>query len=208
MRTLSKTMMLGLVAAVAAAGLGTAGAVVMDRHEDRAKDARHVQAMASARISLAQAIRAGQAAEPGAEVIEAKFKAGKAGPRYEVELLRGQEEVKLHIDPATGAIAGRKTEPLKAQGEDDEDAAAFRGARPTLLEAIAQAEAKGGRVLAAEYEMEDGTPAIELKVADRTGQVSETRLPVRLAAAAGASERQAGPAAPAPAPGARTPSGN
>lgn len=192
MRTLSKTARIALVAGLAAAGLGTAGAVVMDRRADRAKEARHVEAMANARLSLAQAIRAAEAAEPGADVAEAKFKAKKGAPRYEVELVRGQEEVKLSIDPATGAVTGQRVKPLGAGEEDDEDAAAVRGVRPGLLEAVAAAEAKGGRVLAAEVEMEGGWPVIALKVADTAGRVTETRQPATRAAAR--------PATPAPAP--------
>lgn len=194
MRTLSKTAKIALVAGVAAAGLGTAGAVVMDRREDRAKEARHVEAMAAARLSLAQAIRAAQAAAPGAEVAEAKFKAGKGGPRYEVELVRGQEEVKLSIDPATGAVTGQRVKPLGA----DADEVAFRGARPGLLQAIEAAEAKGGRVLEAEVEMEDGRPVIALKVADKAGQVTETRQPATRAAARPATPAPAAAAAEAP----------
>lgn len=198
MRTLSKTAKIALVAGVAAAGLGTAGAVVMDRREDRAKEARHAEAMAAARLSLAQAIRAAQAAAPGAEVAEAKFKAGKGGPRYEVELVRGQEEVKLSIDPATGAVTGQRVKPLGAGEEDEEDAAAVRGVRPSLLEAVAAAEAKGGRVLEAEVEMEAGRPVIALKVADKAGQVTETRQPATRAAARPATPAPAAAAAEAP----------
>lgn len=54
-------------------------------------------------------------------------------------------------------------------------------------------------MLAAEVEMEGGRPVIARKVADRAGQVTETRQPATRAAA-----RPATPA-PAPAAGAKAP---
>lgn len=164
----SRLMIAALAGAIALGGVGAPLA-----HAEKAgKPSVAVQAMAEARISLADAIRAAEAAAKG-KVIEAEFKAKKDGARYEVTLLDGNRETELRIDPATGSVIGTKT---ATADEKPQELAAIRGAKVSLQQAIADAEAKGGRVLSAEYEHEDGRLAIELKVADASGKVTKSMV--------------------------------
>lgn len=151
-----------------------AGTATLGHAETGRKEAAALEAMATADLTLGDAIRAAEAHATG-RVIEAEFKVKKDGARYEVTLLDGATETELRIDPATGAILRSKTE---AASEGPQELAAIAAAPMTLMQAIAQAEARGGRVLSAEYDHEDGVLVIELKVADAAGRVSETLIAV------------------------------
>ncbi|MFN4202633.1 MAG: PepSY domain-containing protein [Tabrizicola sp.] len=164
----AKLMMATLAGTIALGGVAT----TMAQAESGRQDAAAVQALGAAQITLADAIRAAEAHGSG-QVIEAEFEVKKDGARFEVTMLDGTSEIELRIDPATGAILATETE---VADESPQELAAIAAAQMSLLQAISGVEAQGGSVLSAEYEHEDGTLGIEMKVADTSGRVTEVML--------------------------------
>jgi uncharacterized membrane protein YkoI len=169
MATLAGTIALGSVAAT------------MAQADSGRKEASAVQALAGAKITLADAIRTAEAAGQGI-VTGAEFEVRKDGIYFDVTTQNGTAEIDHRIDPMTGAILASTPDAEKPGSDGDKrseeanELAAIQGAKVTLLQAIAGVEAQGGAVLSAEYEHEDGTLGIELKVADAAGKVTEVML--------------------------------
>jgi uncharacterized membrane protein YkoI len=169
MATLAGTIALGSVAAT------------MAQAESGRKEAAAVQALAGAKITLADAIRTAEGAGQGI-VTGAEFEVKKDGVYFDVTTQNGTAEIDHRIDPMTGAILASTPNSEKPGSDGDTDAdeagelASIQGARMSLLQAIAGVEAQSGTVLSAEYEHEDGTLGIELKVADAAGKVTEVML--------------------------------
>lgn len=103
----------------------------------------------------------------------------KDGACFDVTTQNGTAETHPRIDPMTGAILAITPDNEKPASEDDKDAsegnelAGIQGARSSLLQAIAVAEAQDDKVLLAENVQEDGALGIELRVADASGKVTE-----------------------------------
>ncbi|MFN3992867.1 MAG: PepSY domain-containing protein [Tabrizicola flagellatus] len=171
-----------IVAATLAGSLALGGAVsTMARAETGGKEAAAVQALAGAKLTLADAIRAAEAANQGI-VTGAEFEVKKDGAYFDVTTQNGTTEIDHRIDPMTGAILASTPDSEKPGSDGDNDAseadelAAIQGAKTGLLQAISGAEAQGGKVLSAEYAQEDSALGIELKVADASGKLAEVMV--------------------------------
>lgn len=158
---------------------GVAAAVA--KAESGRNEAAAVQALDAAALSLGDAIRAAEAAGHGL-VTGAEFEVNGGAPYFDVTTEAGGTEIDHRIDPMTGAILA-STPDAEAPGSDgDSDAdeveerAALQAVKVSLLQAIASAEAQGGKALAAEYEQEDGALAIEIEVADESGKIGEVMV--------------------------------
>lgn len=173
----AKLMMATLAGTIALGGV----AATMARAESGQKDAAAVQALVGAKITLADAIRAAEAAGQGI-VTGAEFEVKKDGAYFDVTTQNGTTEIDHRIDPMTGAILTSTPDAEEPGSDGDKDAdeanelAAIQGAKMSLLQAISGAEAQGAKVLSAEYGHEDGTLGIELKLADASGKVTEVMV--------------------------------
>lgn len=180
METKPKSRFARLMLATLAGSLALGGTIsTIARAESRPDDAATVQALGSAKISLADAIRTAEAAGQGM-VVGAEFTIKDGKPVFDVTTRNGAAEVDHLIDPETGAILGSTPDAEEADGDKDADEAAeltaLQGAKVNLLQAITAAEAQGGKALAAEYGREDGTLAVELELADASGKTAELRI--------------------------------
>lgn len=164
MATLAGTLALGGVAATSA------------RAETNGNDAATIQALGAAKISLADAIRAAEAAGQGV-VTGAEFGIKDGKPAFDVTTQNGQAETDHLIDPATGAVIA-STPSTEKDGQDGEttetsEVAALQSAKVSVLQAITAAEGQGGKVVSAEYGHEDGALSIQIEVADAAGKMTE-----------------------------------
>lgn len=173
----ARLMLATLAGSIALGGV----AATVARAETRVQEAAAVQALAGARLTLADAIRAAEAAGPGI-VTGAEFEVKKDGAYFDVTTQNGTTETRHRIDAMTGAILASTPDNEKPGSDGDSDAAeaaelaAIQGAQTGLLQAIAGAEAQGGKVLSAEFGHEDGALGIELKVADASGKLAEVMV--------------------------------
>ena len=186
---LGKLMMATLAGAVAFGGLG----VTLAQAEDGKGEAASVQALMQSKLTLADAIRTAEAAGQGT-VTGAEFEVKNDGTYFAVTTQSGTIETDHRIDPETGKILSSTpaTDEVAAdQGEDGEsgetegqeqagtdtaeteDLAAIQGAKVTLMQAIADAEAQGGKALSAEFSSENGALAVAVMVADAGGKITE-----------------------------------
>lgn len=168
----SRLMAVTLAGTVVFAGLGA----MFANADNERKDAMQIQALSSAKLTLADAIRNAENVGQGT-VTGAEFETNKESAWFEVTMQKGMTEIDYRIDPMTGAILGSTADVEESDGDSDADeakeSAAIQGATFSILQAVMQAEAQGGKVLGAEFEDEDGKLAIELEVADAKGSVSE-----------------------------------
>ncbi|WP_165455671.1 PepSY domain-containing protein [Paracoccus subflavus] len=170
----SRVMMAALAGSVALGGMGATLAYA-GNHDASAK----VQALSTAKVTLADAIRTAEAAGQGI-VTGAEFDATKDGTYFDVTTQNGTTEIDHRIDPMTGAILASTPNVEKDDGDSNADEAqelaAIQGAKVSLLQAISTAEGQGAKVMGIEYETEDGTLGIELQTADTSGAVSESMV--------------------------------
>lgn len=171
-----------IVVATLAGSLALGGAVsTMARAESGRQDAEALQALSGAKLTLADAIRAAEAAGQGI-VTGAEFEVKRDGAWFDVTTQNGTTEIDHRIDPMTGAILASTPDNEKPGSDGDNAAseanelAAIQGAKTSLLQTIAGAEAQGGKVLSAEFEHEDGALGIEMKVADASGKDREVMV--------------------------------
>ncbi len=184
MQTKPKSRAARMMLATLAGSLALGGAMAtIARAEARSDDAATVQALGSAKISLADAIRTAEAAGQGM-VVGGEFTMKDGKPVFDVTTQNGANEVDHLIDPATGAILGSTPAVESAEGDEEGQKAgdegteltALQGAKVTLLQAITTAEAQGGKALSAEYGQENGALAVELEVADASGKTTGLRI--------------------------------
>jgi uncharacterized membrane protein YkoI len=180
MQTKPKSRAARMMLATLAGSLALGGAMAtIARAEARSDDAATVQALGSAKISLADAIRTAEGAGQGM-VVGGEFTMKDGKPVFNVITQNSTAEIDHLIDPATGAILGSTPDTEQANGDKESDEAselaALEGAKVKLLQAIATAEAQGGKALSAKYHREDGALAVELKVADASGKTTELRI--------------------------------
>lgn len=169
-------LMLGTLAGTLAMG----GAVAtMARAETSSDDAATVQALGTAKLTLADAIRTAETAGQGM-VTGAEFKIKDGKPVFDVTTQNGGAETDHLIDPATGAMLASTPDVEKSDGDSDGNEAseltALQGAKVTLLQAITTAEGQGGKALSVEYAANDGALAIEIDMADAAGKTVEMKL--------------------------------
>lgn len=180
METKPKSRAARMMLATLAGSLALGGAMAtIARAESSPDDAATVQALGSAKISLADAIRTAEAAGQGM-VVGGEFTMKDGKPVFDVTTQNGGTEIDHLIDPATGAILGSTPAVENADGDKDTSEAseltALEGAKVNLLQAITSAEAQGGKAVAAEYGQENGTLAVSLEIADASGKTAELRI--------------------------------
>lgn len=180
MQTKPKSRAARLMLATLAGSLALGGTLAtIARAETGSGDAATVQALGSATISLADAIRTAEAAGQGM-VVGAEFEIKDGKPVFDVTTRNGTTEVDHLIDPATGAILASTPDAEEADGDDDAEEASevtgLQGAQVSLMQAIATAEAQGGKALSAEYGQEDGRLAVELELVDASGRTVEITI--------------------------------
>ncbi len=180
METKPKSRFAKLMIATLAGSLALGGAAAtIARAETSSDDAATIQAVGRAKLSLADAIRAAEAAGQGM-VVGAEFEIKDGKPVFDVTTQNGQAEIDHLIDPATGAIMA--STPAVEDGEADHggdegtETAALQGAQVNLLQAITTVEGQGGKVLKAEYRQDNGALAIDIEVADAAGNTSELKV--------------------------------
>ncbi|ORJ61304.1 PepSY domain-containing protein [Geothermobacter hydrogeniphilus] len=96
-------LMVGLLA-------GTLAVAVADE-----KDAREMQALKAAKVSLTEAIAQAQDAAQGVAV-SAELDDEEAVPVYLVEVVSGGRDYEVRVDPGTGKVLDKRLDP-----EDDDD---------------------------------------------------------------------------------------
>lgn len=151
--------------------LGAAGAALADNHGG---DAATVTAFAGSDASIAEAIRAAEAAGQG-QVVGVEFALVDGKPAWEATTQTGQAETDHVIDLASGAILSSAPDAEGPEAGEDEarEEAQLAAAKVSLGDAVAIIEAQGGRVMAAEYGTEDGTLIVEVESLGADGTVTE-----------------------------------
>jgi hypothetical protein len=163
--------------ALLAAGTLTVG---IARSEPAPEDAAAVQALSQVKITLADAIRAVEAAGKGV-VVGAELDVSKDGIWYDITTQTGKDETDHRVDPMTGVIgAGTPDHDTDADGDSDGDetteVTAIQSSPMTLLQALAVSDGQGARALGVEYGMDEGKLGIELVFADASGEVQELMI--------------------------------
>lgn len=177
MQTKPKSRFSRLVMATLAgtALIGGMGATLASAESGK-DDAAALQALSTAKVTLADAIRMAESAGQGM-VTGAEFMVSKDGTYFDVTTQNGTTEIDHRIDPMTGKILASTPNAEEKTGDTEaneaQDLAAIQGAKLPLLQVISAAEAQGAKVLSAEYASKDGALGIEMKAADATGVVSE-----------------------------------
>lgn len=177
MQTKPKSRFSRLVMATLAgtALIGGMGATLASAESGK-DDAAALQALSTAKVTLADAIRMAESAGQGM-VTGAEFMVSKDGTYFDVTTQNGTTEIDHRIDPMTGKILASTPNADEKPGDTDaneaQDLAAIQGAKLPLLQVISAAEAQGAKVLSAEYASKDGALGIEMKAADASGVVSE-----------------------------------
>jgi len=180
METKPKSRFAKLMLATLAGTLALGGTVAtMARADSHSDDAATVQALGTAKLTLADAIRTAEAAGQGM-VTSAEFKIKNGKPVFDVTTRSGPAETDHLIDPASGAILASTPDVEDADGGSGTDEAseltALQGAKVSLLQAITTAEGQGGKALSAEYGQEDGALAIEVEMADASGKTVDLKV--------------------------------
>lgn len=169
-------LMLGTLAGTLAMG----GAVAtMARAETSSDDAATIQALGTAKLTLADAIRTAEAAGQGM-VTGAEFEIKDGKPVFDVTTQNGAAETDHLIDPATGAMLASTPAVEDADGDsaskEASELSSLPAAKVSLLQAISAAEVQGGKALSAEYAQEGEMLAIDIEVADASGKTVELRV--------------------------------
>ena len=180
MDTKPKSRLAGLMLATLAGALALGGAAAtVARAETGGTDAATLQAFKAAKLTLAEAVRAAEAAGQG-QVTGAEFAIREGKPVYDVTTQKGEAETDHLIDPATGAMLASTPAARETAGDttakEASELTALQGARISLLQAVTAAEGQGGKALSAEYAQEDGALAITVEVADAAGKTVELKV--------------------------------
>lgn len=180
METKPKLRFAKLMLATLAGTLALGGTVAtVARAETSSNDAATVQALGAAKLTLADAIRAAEAAGQGM-VTGAEFEIKDGKPVFDVTTQNGPAETDHLIDPATGAMLASTPDVEEVDGDQGTDEAseltALQGAKVGLLQAITAAEGQGGKALSAEYAQESGALSIDVEMADASGKTVELKV--------------------------------
>ena len=187
MKNLS-TFSKSIVMALGIAGIGTASIVAGQAATSNGQISEAMAAVQS-KISLGQAMAIAQKTVKG-EVISAGFdqKGQTASGKYEVKLVSNNIEYEIDIDANTGKVL--KTEQEKLDKGDMAEYSAMKQAKISLNQAMqtaAQSVNGTGKVIEAEFDIENGQAVYEMEVAkgnqiykvvvdSMTGKVMSTRL--------------------------------
>ncbi|MDN5565326.1 MAG: PepSY domain-containing protein [Psychrobacter sp.] len=180
--TLSKS----IVMAIAIAGAGTA-TVITSQAATTNGQVSEAQAAAQSKISLQQAIAIGNKTVKG-DIISIEFDQNdySASGEYEIKTIASNTEYEIKIDAETGKVLSAEQERLDRK--DMAEYNAMKSAKVNLNQAMQTAvQSIKGKVIAAEFDMENGKSIYEVKVAkgnqsykviidSMTGQVISSRL--------------------------------
>ncbi len=126
------------------------------------------QALAGAKISLAEAVATAQREFPAGTVVDAELQWNGPRPYFEVELLAADKLKELRIDPLTGQMLGVEDQQLDELGVAAlaEVKQALAGAKVTAAQVIeaARREAGAGQPLALALEPAGDRPAYGVKL--------------------------------------------
>lgn len=149
---------LAALLASGALAAATTGGVYGANDNDKEDEAREIDAVMTAPVSLAQAIATAEAESQG-RTLEAGAEDEDGRILYEVETLAGGKIHEFMIDPQSGAVIDKEVEAVE-EGE------LVAGNVVEILTAMAAAEAaSNGKAVEAELEMEDGQAVYEVEVA-------------------------------------------
>lgn len=185
MKNLS-TFSKSIVMAVAIAGAGTATIVASQAAITNGQVSEAVAALQS-KISLQQAIAISNKTVKG-DLVSIEFDQNdySAGGKYEIKTIASNTEYDLKIDADTGKVLSTKQERLDV--DDMAEYNAMKRAKVSLTQAMqTAAQSIKGKVIAAEFDMDNGTSVYEIKVAkgnqvhkvvidSMTGKVISSRL--------------------------------
>ena len=158
---------LAALLASGALAAATTGGVYGANDNDKDDEAREIDAVMTAPVSLAQAIATAEAESQG-RTLEAGAEDEDGRVLYEVTTLADGKIHEFLIDPQSGAVLDREVE----EAEEDDLVA---GNVVEIINAMAAAEAaSNGKAIEAELEMEDGQAVYEVEVAN--GDVLTTVL--------------------------------
>ncbi len=180
--TLSKS----IIMAVAIAGAGTATVVVSQAATTNSQASESVTALQS-KISLQQAIAIGNKTVKG-DLVSIEFDQNdySTGGEYEIKTIASNTEYDIKIDADTGKVLSAKQERLDA--DDTAEYNAMKRAKVSLNQAMQTAtQSVTGKVIAAEFDIDNGKSIYEIKVAkgnqlhkvtidSTTGKVISSRL--------------------------------
>jgi uncharacterized membrane protein YkoI len=156
-----------LVALLATGALAAATGVYASSDGGKDDEAREIDAVMTAPVSLAQAIATAEKESQG-RTLEAGAEEEDGRVLYEVTTLADGKIYEFMIDPQSGAVLDREVE----EAEQDD---LVTGNVVEILNAMAAAEtASNGTAIEAELEMEDGQAVYEVEVA--SGDVLTTVL--------------------------------
>jgi uncharacterized membrane protein YkoI len=185
MKNLS-TFSKSIVISVAIAAAGTATIVASQAAIINGQVSEAVAALQS-KISLQQAIAIGNKTVKG-DLVSVEFDQNdySAGGTYEIKTIASNTEYDLKIDADTGKVLSAKQERLDV--DDMAEYNAMKRAKVSLTQAMrTAAQSIKGKVIAAEFDMDNGTSVYEIKVAkgnqlhkviidSMTGKVLSSRL--------------------------------
>lgn len=158
--TLSKS----IVMAVAITGVGAATIVASQAALTKGQVSEAVAAVQS-KISLKQAIAIGNKTVKG-DIISVEFDQNDylAGANYEIKTIASNTEYEIKVDANTGKVTSTKQE--KLDSEDIAEYNALKQAKTSLTQALQKAaQTINGTVIEAEFDMNNGMPVYETKVA-------------------------------------------
>ena len=158
---------LAALLASGALAAATTGGVYGANDNDKDDEAREIDVVMTAPVSLAQAIATAETESQG-RTLEAGAEDEDGRVLYEVTTLADGKIHEFLIDPQSGAVLDREVE----EAEEDDLVA---GNVVEIINAMAAAEAaSNGKAIEAELEMEDGQAVYEVEVA--SGDVLTTVL--------------------------------
>jgi uncharacterized membrane protein YkoI len=165
-----------LASTAAAIGLGAGGGVFAASQSGKNGDdeAREIEAVRRAPVSLPQAIATAEKQSKGRAVSAAAEETG-SGVLYEITTFAGGKIVEFQIDPQSGNVV--KTEDEQVQGEDADEYAGAGQLTTTLTAAIASAEqATGGKAIEAGLDDENGKALYEVELAAADGTIHKAHV--------------------------------
>ncbi len=180
METKPKSRFAKLMIGTLAGTLALGGAVAtMARAETSSDNAATIQALGTAKLTLADAIRTAETAGQGM-VTGAEFTIKDGKPVFDVTTQNGAAETDHLIDPATGAMLAStpavEDADVDSEAKEASELSALPEAKVSLLQAITAAESQGGKALSAESGQDGDMLAIAVEIADASGQTVELKV--------------------------------
>jgi uncharacterized membrane protein YkoI len=165
-----------LAAAAAAIAVGAGGGVFAagQSGEKNDEEAREIETVRTAPVSLPQAIATAEQQSNG-RAVSAEAEENDSGVIYQVTTIAGEKIVEFRIDPQSGNVV--ETEDEKVQGDDADEYAGAAQLRTTLAAAIGAAEqATGGTAIEAGLDDEDGKALYEIELAAADGTIHKAHV--------------------------------